>query len=168
MWTQEWLDQIKFQRSIWSYVQMRSVALFVTSLTNQLNVKSFLRSGSSSKSAPSRKSATPSNQATIDLSPILSKVYEKVIMTQLVHHLEMNQLLLKHQSGFRKGHCTISTCLKVKDDITKAMDRSKVTLVVMANFSKAFDTVDFRTLIEKSMKILASYLTYRIGSSISK
>ena len=91
-------------------------------------------------------------------------------MTQLVHHLEMNQLLLKHQSGFQKGHCTISTCLKIKDDITKAMDRGKVTLAVMANFSKAFDTVDFRTLIEKlhmlsfskkSKKILASYLSNR-------
>ena len=112
----------------------------------------------------------PSDYRPISILPILSKVYEKVIMTQLVHYLETNQLLSKHQSGFRKGHCTISTCLKIKDDITKAMDRGEVTLAVMADFSKAFDTVDFRTLIEKlhklnfskkSLRILASYLSDR-------
>ena len=50
------------------------------------------------------------------------------------------------------------------------MDRGEVTLAVMADFSKAFDTVDYKTLIEKlhklnfskkSLKILASYLSNR-------
>jgi len=57
-------------------------------------------------------------------------------MIQLVDdYLETNQLLSKHQSGFRKGHCTISTCIKIKD-IIKAMDRGEVTLAVMADFQK--------------------------------
>ena len=112
----------------------------------------------------------PSDYRPISILPILSKVYEKLIMTQLVHHLDTNQLLSKHQSGFRKGHCTISTCIKIKDDIIKAMDRGEVTLAVMADFSKAFDTVDFEILIRKlqklnlsisSLKILASYLSNR-------
>jgi len=45
------------------------------------------------------------------------------------------------QSGFRKGHCTVTTCIKIKNDIIKAIDRGEVTLAVMADFSKAFDTV---------------------------
>ena len=112
----------------------------------------------------------PSDYRPISILPILSKVYEKVLLTQLNQHIENNQLLSTHQSGFRKGHCTISTCMKIKDDIVKAMNRGEITLAVMADFSKAFDTVDFETLIRKlhklnlsksSLKIFASYLSNR-------
>jgi len=87
---------------------------------------------------PDKNPIEPSDYRLTDLSiiPILSKVYEKVIKIQLVYYLETNQLLSKHQSGFRKGHCTISTRIKIKDDIINAMGRGEVTLAVMTNFSK--------------------------------
>ena len=67
-------------------------------------------------------------------------------MQQIVHHIESQQLLSKNQSGFLKGHCTLTTCMKIKSYILKAMDISEITLSVMADFSKAFDPVDFETL----------------------
>ena len=112
----------------------------------------------------------PNDYRPISILPILSKVYEKVLLTQLNQHIENNQLLSTHQSGFQKGHCTISTCMKIKEDIVKAMNRGEITLAVMADFSKVFDTVDFETLIQKlhqlnlsksSLKIFASYLSNR-------
>ena len=60
--------------------------------------------------------------------------------------------------------------LKFKDDITKAMKRREITLAVFAGYSKAFDTVDFRLLINKLHNLnfskwflywLTSYLTNR-------
>ena len=60
--------------------------------------------------------------------------------------------------------------MKIKSDILKAMDSGEITLSVMADFSKAFDTVDFETLIKKlhqlnfsksSLLILSSYLSNR-------
>ena len=112
----------------------------------------------------------PSDYRPISILPILSKVYEKILMQQIVNHIESQQLLSKNQSGFRKGHCTITTCMKIKSDILKAMDTGEITLSVMADFSKAFDTVDFETLIRKlhqlnfsksSLLILSSYLSNR-------
>ena len=91
-------------------------------------------------------------------------------MQQIVHHLETEKLLSKHQSGFRKGHSTVTTCMKIKNDIIKAMDSGEITLSVMADFSKAFDTVDFEVLIKKLHKLnfskaalltLSSYLSNR-------
>ena len=91
-------------------------------------------------------------------------------MTQITTFLEKEELLAKNQSGFRKGHCTISTCIKIKNDILKAMNRGEVTLAVLADFSKAFDTVDFETLMKKlhslrfsksTLLILSSYLSNR-------
>ena len=84
--------------------------------------------------------------------------------------LDSQMALSKHQSGFRKGHCTVSTCIKIKDDIMRAMNRGEVTLSIMADYSKAFDTVDYETLIHKLHKIgfsknakhlICSYLSNR-------
>lgn len=58
-----------------------------------------------------------------------------------MHHLDTNQELSKHQCDFRKGHCTVTTWLKIKNDIIKAMERGEVTLVVMG--------VDFEILMQK-------------------
>ena len=69
------------------------------------------------------------------------------------------------QSGFRKGHSTATTLLKFKDDITKAMKKGEITLAIFADYSKAFDTVDFEILISNFSKSflhwLVSYLTNR-------
>ena len=112
----------------------------------------------------------PSDYRPISILPILSKVYERILMHQIVSHLDEVKLLSQHQSGFRKGHCTVTTCMKIKDDIIKAMNSGEITLSVMADFSKAFDTVDFETLIKKlhqlkfskpALLTLSSYLSNR-------
>ena len=112
----------------------------------------------------------PSDFRPISILPILSKVYERLIMKQMASFLETEQLLSQNQSGFRKGHCTTTTCIKIRDDILRAMDRGDITLSVMADYSKAFDTVDYETLLRKlhklrfskdSMLLIADYLSYR-------
>jgi len=97
----------------------------------------------------------------ISILPILSKVYERVILNQLVAYIEKNHLFAEYQSGFRKGHSTISTLLKLKDEILSAMKKGEVTLSIMADYSKAFDTVDYHTLIQKLHKIRIGKCTLR-------
>jgi hypothetical protein len=52
-------------------------------------------------------------------------------------------------SGFRKGHSTATVLMGIRDDLLKAMKKGEVTLMVMADFTKAFDTVHYKTLIAK-------------------
>ena len=95
----------------------------------------------------------PSDYRPISILHILSKVYERLIMFQIMSYLESHKVLSEHQSGFRKGHCTVTACLKIRDDILKSMDRGEVTLSIMADYSKAFDTVDYETLTEKQHQV---------------
>ena len=53
------------------------------------------------------------------------------------------------QSGYRKGHSSITLLLKLQDDIQKAMNRNEVTLSLFTDYSKVFDTVDHKTLLYK-------------------
>ena len=59
----------------------------------------------------------------------------------------------------------------MRDDILNALDRGEVTIAVITDFSKAFDTVDYYTLLRKlhslnistsTLNLTASYLTDRI------
>ena len=48
----------------------------------------------------------PKNFRPISLLPIVSKIFEKVILDQTVEYLTNNNILHKYQSGFRKNHST--------------------------------------------------------------
>ena len=53
-------------------------------------------------------------------------------------------------SGFRKGHSTATHyCMGIMDDIIRVMKRGEVTLMVLADYSKAYDSVNFRFIITK-------------------
>ena len=106
----------------------------------------------------------------VAILPILSKVYEGLVLRQMQEFIDRSCLYMDTQTGFRKGHSTATTLLKFKDDITKAMKKGEITLAIFADYSKAFDTVDFEILINKLYKLnfsksflhwLASYLTNR-------
>ena len=82
----------------------------------------------------------------ISILPI-QKVFERVILKQLTEIIEREMIYDQQQSGFRKGHSTTTILLKLKVDIVSAMKKGEVTLAILADFSKAFDTVDYRTLL---------------------
>ena len=100
----------------------------------------------------------------------MSKVYEKVILNQLSAFIRKMMLYKNTQSGYRKGHSSITLLLKLQDDIQKALNRNEVTFSLFADHSKAFDTVDHKTLLHKlhslqfshsSLHLMNSYLTER-------
>ena len=104
----------------------------------------------------------------ISILPVLSKVFERIILEQLTEHIESRAVYLENQSGFRKSHSTITLLLKLKDDIKSAMQRGEVTLAVFADFSKAFDTVDYKILISHLSKIgFSNHLLKLISNYLS-
>jgi hypothetical protein len=79
----------------------------------------------------------------------MSKLVERLVYIQLVEFLELNGLLPKFQSGFRKHHSTETAVLKVLSDILSATDRQCVTLLGLLDMSAAFDTVDHTILLQR-------------------
>ena len=56
-------------------------------------------------------------------------------------------------SSFREGNSTTTALLGIRDDIKLAMKRKEVTLMVLTDFSKVFDTVCFKTTLKKFYKL---------------
>ena len=60
--------------------------------------------------------------------------------------------LPKFQPGFRKYHSTETALLKVQNDILMSMDNKEVTLLVLLDFSAAFDTTEHSILLNISQQ----------------
>lgn len=62
-------------------------------------------------------------------------------------------LLLDNLFSFREGPSTTTALLGMRDDIKRATKRKEVTLLVFADFSKAFDTVCLKTTIKMAIDL---------------
>lgn len=94
-------------------------------------------------------SASVSNMRPISILPVLSKVYVRLVHRQVIEYIEYRTLFKDNIFGFRKGHSTTTVLLAIRDDIIRAMKRGEVTLMVLADFSKAFDTIKYKTVLKK-------------------
>ena len=72
----------------------------------------------------------------------LSKVIEKVVALQLVDYIDSNGLCEMFQSAYRTNHSTKTALIRVYNDIALSIDSRKSVVLVLLDFSAAFDTVD--------------------------
>ena len=98
---------------------------------------------------PKKTNATTLNDfRPISILPSLSKILEKILKQQILRHINDNSLLHEFQSGFREQHSTTSSLLKIVDDLTYNLSSNKLSLLILLDFSKAFDSVN-STLLNK-------------------
>jgi len=92
------------------------------------------------------------------------------VLNQLIVYLDEEALLGPTVSGFRKGYSTTTVLLGIRDALIRASSRGEVTLMVSADYSKAFDTVQFRSVVSKMHGLgfskyfllwMIDYLTHR-------
>ena len=63
--------------------------------------------------------------------PVLSKVNERLVHRQFVTFLDNNNKLSQFQSGNRKYHSAETAPLSVTDDLLKAIDEKKISIMVL-------------------------------------
>ena len=91
----------------------------------------------------------PSDFRPISLLCTLSKIIEKLVNKQIVAYLVEHSFLDPYQSAYRKNHSTQTALLKLTEDVLDTIDDSEVTLLVLLDFSKAFDTINHTLLLAK-------------------
>ena len=55
----------------------------------------------------------------------------------------------KLQSAYKKYHSTNTALLNITDDIYQSMDKSKITILILLDYSKAFDCANHRLILAK-------------------
>ena len=90
-----------------------------------------------------------SNCRPISLLPIPAKLLEKVILVNM--RVQLSSLFGRNQFAIRTLSSTTHAIIAVHDTLTKLADNSEIgaATFISFDFSKAFDTVDHRLLLEK-------------------
>jgi hypothetical protein len=85
----------------------------------------------------------------ISLLPVIAKILEKLVFDQIIEYINKYNILDPLQSGFRKLHSTGTALLRIVEDIRLGLSRNEITVLVLFDFSKAFDCVNHEILISK-------------------
>ena len=114
------------------------------------------------------------NYRPISKLPFMSKILEKVVLTQISAYLASSDILDKFQSGFRSRHSTESALLKVHNDILLSLDNGSCAILVLLDLSAAFDTIDHGILLRRlevevglQGKVLEWFRSYLTGRSFT-
>ena len=78
----------------------------------------------------------------IALTPIFSKILEKILKFKLEKFLKKQNILTKHQFGFKKQHLTELAVASFYEHILNSIENRKHVCSVFLDLAKAFDTVD--------------------------
>ena len=93
------------------------------------------------------------NYRPITLTSHLIKLFERVIVKELVYHLESKNLFNNRQHGFRKNRSCLSQLMDHYQSILNIMETGDIADVIYLDFAKAFDKVDHGILLRKLVKI---------------
>ncbi|GFX02155.1 RNA-directed DNA polymerase from mobile element jockey [Trichonephila clavipes] len=77
----------------------------------------------------------------ISLLPVLSKLAERIILNRLNDHLQINDILIPQQHGFRANLSTSHQLLRVVEYVKTGFAENKSTGAVFLDIQKAFDRV---------------------------
>ena len=89
------------------------------------------------------------NYHTVNLLSVVTKVFEKLVNSMFVNHLEKCALYSNFQYGFGSSQSTVDLLAVVSDGIDRAVSGSWVTRAVALDMSKAFDRAWQACLLHK-------------------
>uniref|UniRef100_A0A1Y1M3U5 Reverse transcriptase domain-containing protein n=1 Tax=Photinus pyralis TaxID=7054 RepID=A0A1Y1M3U5_PHOPY len=113
----------------------------------------------------------------ISILPCISKVLEKIMSAQIRSYIEKEGILPEMQSGFRSGYSCNTALLHVTDSIMSAIDRNHLAVLILLDYSKAFDRLNHDLLIAvlryigfdaMSTRMVENYIRHRTQRVIFK
>lgn len=91
----------------------------------------------------------PANYRPLSILPVLSKIFERAAVDQMVQFLEANNLISRNQHAYRKGHSTITSLAEVTNHVYKEIDKGLIVGMASLDLSKAFDSISHSHLLQK-------------------
>ena len=116
------------------------------------NVKPLFKSG---------EKTSPANYRPVSLTPIITKIFEKMIKKRIEEHVERYKILSPFQHGFRKSRSTATNLIQFTNDLANMANNSKSIAIIYTDMRKAFDSVPHDLLIFKLRRYGITGLTIK-------
>ena len=103
----------------------------------------------------------PINYRPISLTSVVVRIMERILKGKILLHLKSNKLINPSQHGFLPKRSTSTNLVAYLDYLTKKLDEGLPVDVLYLDFSKAFDKVPHKRLIQKLK-------SYKLSKEITK
>ena len=103
----------------------------------------------------------PPNHRPKSLLPLLSKVFERIVLDQTNDFLSRNKLLYDYKSGSKKDHLIDKRLSFLNEKVAKGFDDGLLTYIILiVDLQKTFDTIKYDILLRNCYYwVLLVYLT---------
>ena len=85
----------------------------------------------------------------VNVVPAISKILERVLLQQMLVHLEINKLVKHNHHGAIKGKSTQTIVIELYDKLMENMTKGDESILILLDQSKAYEIVDHDILIRK-------------------
>ena len=114
---------------------------------------------------PGKNPEQPSSHRPICLLDTIGKLFEKILLTRILHEIGEHGLLRDEQYGFRPRHSTSLQLARLFEQITRNFCVRRLTGAVFLDMANFFDTVWIEGLLYKLIVLnFPSYLVHIISS----
>lgn len=93
----------------------------------------------------------------ISLLPIISKIFEKLLLRRIKGQIEEQNAIPNHQFGFRTQHSTVEQANRVYNTIANALEERTFCSAVFLDIQQAFDKVWHLGLLYKIKQVMPKY-----------
>jgi hypothetical protein len=94
-----------------------------------------------------------SNYRPVAILPIISKIFDYVILRRLEEHMHINKILSPNQFGYTKHSNTEIAVAHTLNDVYGGIDQNLYTTLTCLDLSRAFDCVKLSILLDKLKKL---------------
>ena len=102
---------------------------------------------------PGKDGSCPGSYRPIALTSCVCKLMERMVNERLVYHVESRGLVVRHQSGFRKGRGCLDMAVCLENEVRKAQVNREVVAAVFFDIEKAYDMMWREGLLIKLHKL---------------
>ena len=89
------------------------------------------------------------NYRPISILPIFSKVLEQLMNICISKFFNKHRIIFQHQYGFQGSRSTFLAILSLQSQLINNLEKKPIYLLLIFDFSKAFDTVNLVILLQK-------------------
>ena len=91
----------------------------------------------------------PAQYRPISILPVVSKIFERSAVDQLMKYAVENNLINSNQHAYQKHHSTVTCLFELVESIKTHMDQGNMVAMAALDLSKAFDSLAHNLILQK-------------------